>query len=277
MKLAGKTAVVTGGSMGIGEAIARRCVAEGAAVVVTSRERQRAEAACAGLGAPDRTLALACDVRRRADLEVLLAATLQRFGRVDIWVNNAGRGLLDSVVSMDMAVCRSLFDTNLFGAIDAMQVVIPQMKRQGDGVVINIASVAGHIAVPGMAAYCASKLALMAIGRAARVELLGTGVHVMTVCPGYIATDFAINAIKGEEAKRMGAAARRGISAERVAGAVLRGCLARRREVVVPWRDRLIIRLYQTLPRLVEWSMARMLRPADQVIAAAEAARKGRG
>jgi short-subunit dehydrogenase len=96
----------------------------------------------------------------------------------------------------------------------------------------------------------------------------------MTVCPGYIATDFAVNAVKGKEGMRLGAAVRRGISAERVTRAVLRGYLAHRREVVVPWRDRMIIRIYQVFPRLVEWAMARMLRPAGEVIAAAEAARR---
>ncbi len=262
MKLEQKVAVVTGGSMGIGEAIAHRFHNEGASVAIASRDLSRAEAARARLGHSDRTLAMACDVRRRGDLEALLAATLARFGRVDIWVNNAGHGLLDSVESMSLADCRSMFDTNLFGAIEAMQLVIPQMKRQGGGTVVNISSVAGHIAVPYMGAYCATKSALNAIGRVARVELAGTGVHVMTVCPGYVATDFAANAVKGANRKRISGAVRRGIPAERVASAVLRGYLARKREVVVPARDRLLIKLYQSAPRLLEAAMARMLKPA---------------
>ena len=288
MKLRGKVAVITGASMGIGEAIAKRFLAEGAAVVLTSRDAARAEAArqriCAaeqnsiGGGdqklkdAAERTLAVACDVRRRSDLESLLRRTLERFGRVDIWVNNAGHGLLDSVAQMSMDECRAMFDTNFFGAVEAMQVVIPQMQRQGSGTIANISSVAGHIAVPGMAAYCATKAALNAIGKAARVELQKTGVHVMTVCPGYIQTDFAMNAVKGADRQRISTAAR-GISVDRVAAAVLNGYLKHKREVVVPAQDRLLIKLYQTWPRLVEWSMARMLRPADQVIAEQRARR----
>jgi short-subunit dehydrogenase len=262
MKLEGKVAVVTGASMGIGEAIAALFVKEGAAVVVASRDLARAEAARQRIGHADRTLAVACDVRRRGDLEALLNSTLSRFGRVDIWINNAGHGLLDSVEQMSIAECRSMFDTNLFGAIEAMQVAIPQMKRQGAGTIVNISSVAGHIAVPYMAAYCATKAALNSIGRAARVELQRTGVHVMTVCPGYVSTSFSANAVKGTSRQRIAGAARRGIPPERVAAAVLRGVMARKREIVVPWRDRLVIKLYQNAPRVVEWMMARMLKPA---------------
>src|SRR5437667_9255342 len=116
MQLEGKVAVVTGASMGIGEAIAKLFADKGASVVLTSRDVQRAEAARRRIVHFDRTLALACDVRRRPDLEALLAATLARFGRVDLWINNAGHGLLDSVSDMKMADCRSMFDTNLFGA-----------------------------------------------------------------------------------------------------------------------------------------------------------------
>src|SRR5207237_2074256 len=101
-------------------------------------------------------------------------------------INNAGFGMQDSVAQMEMAQCRMLFDTNLFGAIECMQLVAPVMKRQGSGTIINISSIAGHIPVPFMAAYAASKHALNAIGKAARMELAGSGVHVMTVCPGYI-------------------------------------------------------------------------------------------
>lgn len=264
MKLDGKVVVVTGGSMGIGEAIAAKFASEGAAVVVASRDHGRAEAARQRIGHADHTLAVACDVQRRTDLEALLQAALSHFGRVDIWINNAGHGLLDSAEQMSLADCRSMFDTNLFGAIEAMQVVIPPMKRQGGGTIVNISSVAGHIAVPYMAAYCATKAALNSIGRAARVELGGTGVHVMTVCPGYVSTDFSANAIKGASRQRIGGAVRRGIPPQRVADAVLRGVKRRKREIVVPWRDRLVIKVYQNSPRLLEWAMGRMLRPAEQ-------------
>jgi len=167
-----------------------------------------------------------------------------------------------------------MFDTNLFGVIEAMQLVVPVMKQQGSGSIINIASTAGHVAVPYMAAYCASKHALRAIGSAARLELRGTGINVLTVCPGYISTDFSVNAVKGKERLRLGAAAKRGISADRVARATLRAYLKKKREISVPWRDHIVIKLYENCQWLVDRAMVGMLAPADQVIADAAAARK---
>jgi short-subunit dehydrogenase len=167
-----------------------------------------------------------------------------------------------------------MFDTNFFGTIDAMQLVIPVMKKQGSGTIINIASTAGHIAVPFMAAYCATKHALRAIGNATRVELRGTGVKVLTVCPGYISTDFSANAVKGAQQLRLGAAGKRRITADRVAQAVVKGYVGGRRELSVPWRDYIVIKLYENFPGIVDAAMARMLAPADRVMAEANAARK---
>jgi short-subunit dehydrogenase len=167
-----------------------------------------------------------------------------------------------------------MFDTNLFGTIDAMQLVIPVMKKQAEGTIINIASTAGHIAVPFMAAYCATKHAMRAIGNAARVELRGTGVNFLTVCPGYISTEFSVNAVKGKEQLRLGAAANRRITPGRVAKAVVRGYIGNKREISVPWRDHIVIKLYENFPGIVNAAMARMLAPADQVMAEANAARK---
>ena len=117
---------------------------------------------------------------------------------------------------------------------------------------------------------------MTAIGKAARVELLKTGIHVMTVCPGYIATDFASNAIKGSDRQRLGAAARPGTSPDQVAQAVLKGYLKRKREIVVPERDWMLIKMYQRWPAFVEKRMATMLRPADQVIAEATSHRSAK-
>ena len=274
--LNGKTVVVTGGSMGIGEAIARAFCDAGANVAVVSRDLERSEAARQRLGQDDRTLALACDVRQRAQIDAAVRATLDRFGRIDVWVNNAGHGMLDSVAAMDMDACRSMFATNVFGAVECMQAVVPVMKQQGSGAIINISSVAGHIAVPFMSAYSATKHALNAISKSARLELKDHGIQVLTVCPGYIRTDFAVNAVKGSEIRRFGERVRRGIPPERVAQAVLEGYVRGKREIVVPASDRIKIKLYQLVPRVIERAMMQMTQPmtAEQ-IAAAEARRKG--
>src|SRR5271168_1990580 len=197
MEPAGKVVVVTGASMGIGEAIARIFADHGARVVMLSRDAGRVEAARARIGHSELTLAMACDVRHREDIDRAIGLTLHHFQRIDVWVNNAGHGLLDSVAQMDMAACREMFETNLFGAVGAMQAVIPVMRQQGSGSIINISSVAGHIPIPFHAVYSATKFAMNAIGKGARIELKNSGINVLTVCPGYVRTDFSKNAIKG--------------------------------------------------------------------------------
>ena len=145
MELAGKVVVVTGASMGIGEAIAKIFAGQGARVVLLSRDSGRIEAARARVGFMERTLALSCDVHHREEIDRAIGLTMHHFQRIDVWVNNAGHGLLDSVADMQMAACRDMFETNLFGAIAAMQAVIPVMRQQGSGTIVNISSVAGHV------------------------------------------------------------------------------------------------------------------------------------
>jgi short-subunit dehydrogenase len=257
-ELSGKVVVITGASMGIGEAIAKIFADGGASVVLLSRDAERAEAARGRVGHTDRTLGLACDVRNREEIDRVLGLTLHYFKRVDIWINNAGHGILDSVANVDMAACRETFETNFFGTVEAMQAVIPVMKQQGSGTMINVSSVAGHIPIPFHAVYSATKFAMNAIGKAARIELKSSGINVMTVCPGYVRTAFGANTIKGKEQKQVRPARVRGITAERVAKAVLRGYLKHKREVVVPWTMHPMIKLYQLFPGLVEWSMVKL-------------------
>lgn len=258
MELTGKVVVVTGASMGIGEAIAKAFATQGASVVLLSRDTARAEAARARIGFLDRTVALSCDVRNSEEIDRVLALTLHHFRRVDVWINNAGHGLLDSVAQMEMHACRDLFETNFFGALSAMQAVIPVMRQQGSGTIINVSSVAGHIPLPFHAAYSASKFALNAIGKAARIELKKDNIQVLTVCPGYVRTDFGRNAVRGKEMKTVRPDSVRGVTPDRVARATLRGYMAGKREVIVPWTMHLPIKLYQLLPSVVEWAMGRM-------------------
>jgi len=125
--LSSKVVVVTGASMGIGEAIAKIFADRGSRVVLLSRDAGRAEAARGRIGHTDRTLALSCDVRNREEIDRVLSLSLHHFRRIDLWVNNAGHGLQDSVAHMDMAACRDMFDANFFGTVFGMQAVIPVM------------------------------------------------------------------------------------------------------------------------------------------------------
>ena len=258
MQLADKVVVITGASMGIGEALAKLFADEGASVVMLSRDSARAEVARARIGHPDRTIALSCDVRNSEEIDRVLALTLHHFKGVDIWINNAGHGLMDSVAEVDLQACRELFETNFFGSLSAMQAIIPVMRQQGGGTIINISSVAGHIPLPFHATYSATKFALNAIGKAANVELQKDSIRVLTVCPGFVRTAFSENAVRGSQVKRVRPDSVRGITGERVARATLRGYLNKKREVIVPWTMHFPVKLYQLFPAVVEWGMKRM-------------------
>jgi short-subunit dehydrogenase len=258
MEMEGKVVVVTGASMGIGEEIAKIFAAQGASVVLLSRDASRAEAARHRVGHTDRTLALACDVRYREEIDRALGLTLHHFDRVDVWVNNAGVGIRDSVADVEMSACRELFETNFFGMIHGMQAVIPLMKERGGGAIINISSLAGHIPVAFMAPYSASKFAMNALGKGARMELQRDNINVLTVCPGPVRTDFGEHVVANRRGNVRPQSVQ-GITAARVARATYDGYCKRKREVIVPWTMIPVIKLYQMFPGLVEWGMARAM------------------
>ncbi|HKT49574.1 MAG TPA: SDR family NAD(P)-dependent oxidoreductase [Candidatus Angelobacter sp.] len=275
MKLQGKVAVITGASMGIGEAIAKLFLQEGAKLVLCARDLARTQAAAQRIGGTsENTLSVICDVSKRDQVDALMQAALKKFGRIDILVNNAGFGLNDSVEKMKIADLRAMFDTNLFGTIECIQAAVPIMRQQGGGDIINVSSVSGHISTPYMGGYAATKHAMNAIGKAARLELLRHNINVVTVCPGYIATEFSKNMIKGSQPQRVGGSTKWAVGPEVVAKDTLNALLKRKRQVVTPGFYWIFIKLYENAPWLVERSIKRGLKPTSQVLAEA-AAKKG--
>lgn len=264
MRLEGKVVVITGASMGIGEALAKAFASEGATVVLCSRDVTRAEAARARIGHEAKTEAIALDVTSRAEIDSAVLRVLSKYPRIDVWVNNAGLGMYDAIELLDVNSARKLFDTNYFGALECMQAVIPVMRKQGSGTIINISSIAGHIGAPYSGAYCATKHALNAISNAARVELKGTGVHILTVCPGMIATEFSANVLKGKDPRRIAGAAKIGVSAQEVADATLDAYLRGKREIFVPAKDKVAVWLYRLMPEYIEKKIVERLKPVPQ-------------
>jgi len=162
---------------------------------------------------------------------------------------------------MEMSACRELFETNFFATITCLQAVVPAMRQSGGGDIINISSVAGHIPVPFMAIYSASKFAVNALGKGARLELKRDNINVLTVCPGYVRTDFGKHVVADRQFNVRPQSVQ-GITVERVARAAYRGYRKRKREVVVPWTMIPAKKLYQLFPGVVEWAMARAMRNA---------------
>jgi short-subunit dehydrogenase len=142
-----------------------------------------------------------------------------------------------------------------------MQAVFPVMKQQNSVTIINISSVAGHLPLPYSAGYSGTKFALNAMGKAARAELRKRNINVLTVCPGYVRTDFSANAVRGGELKRVRPSNVRGITAERVARATIAGYRKQKREVIVPRTMHPVIKLYQLFPGIVERAILRLAKP----------------
>ncbi|HEY0564871.1 MAG TPA: SDR family NAD(P)-dependent oxidoreductase [Terriglobales bacterium] len=260
MDLRDKVVVITGASMGIGEALARAFVQAGSIVVMTSRDLARVEAARQRVGMQS-TLALACDVRSRTDLQRTADEVAARYGHLDVWVNNAGFGLLDSIEKASVEATRDLFATNLIAPIEAIQVVSAIMRKQRSGTIVNISSVAGHVALPYMGVYSASKHALNVVSKAARAELHGSGIHILNVAPGFVSTDFGKNAVKGADVRRPDSSFRRGITAERLARATVKAVERDKREIVVPWTNWAFVYLYRLAPGLVDVLVSRAMKP----------------
>ena len=184
MDLSGKVAFVTGASRGIGAAVARALSGEGVAVGLASRSGD-------DLGLPD-ALGLACDVSDREAVERAVAATVERFGRLDVCVANAGVGSYHSLVDTPVEHIEEMIDVNLKGTIYAIRASIPHLMAAGGGDVVTVASEAGRRGLPGEAVYCASKFGQVGLTRALDHELREHGVRCTSVCPGGVATDFAL-------------------------------------------------------------------------------------
>jgi len=184
MRLDGKVAFVTGASRGIGAAVARALSDEGVAVGLASRSGD-------DLGLPN-AIGLRCDVRDNAQVEHAVAQTVERFGRLDICVANAGVGSYHTLVDTPFDHLEEMIDVNLKGTIYAARAAIPHLVASGEGDLVTVASEAGRRGLPGEAVYCASKFGQVGLTRALDHELREHGVRCTNVCPGGVATDFAL-------------------------------------------------------------------------------------
>jgi 3-oxoacyl-[acyl-carrier protein] reductase len=192
MSLTGKVAVVTGGSRGIGLAIAGAFAAEGIKVVMTGRTAQTLASAKAHLAATGAEVETChADVRLADDMVRVMATAVQQFGGLDILVNNAGVGYFVEVVDMPAEQWAEIIDTNLTGVFNACHAAIPHLRQRGGGYIFNISSLAGKNSFAGAAAYCASKAGLNAFSEALMQEVRYDNIRVSYVMPGSVATGFS--------------------------------------------------------------------------------------
>ena len=200
IELRGRVVLITGGSRGLGLALARRCADEGARLAICARDRgelERASVELTGRGAE--VLTIVCDVADRAQVERMVEQTTARFGRVDVLINNAGViqvGPFDLQTPADYEESLSVM---FWGVLHASMAVLPQMRARGDGRIVNITSIGGKIAVPHLLPYNCAKFAAVGFSESLRAEVARDGVMVVTVVPGLMRTGSHVNAFfKGQ-------------------------------------------------------------------------------
>lgn len=196
MTLEGKVAVVTGASRGIGAAVSHALARAGASLGLASRSGD-------DLGI-EAAVARPCDVRRQADLDALVSATVERFGSLDILVANAGVGAYGPFLDLDPEHAEEMIDINVKGTIQAVRAALPHLLESGEADIVTLASEAGRRGLPYEAVYCASKFAQVGFTRALDHELRERGVRCTNVCPGGVATDFAMGRGRTPEMPELG-------------------------------------------------------------------------
>jgi NAD(P)-dependent dehydrogenase (short-subunit alcohol dehydrogenase family) len=184
-----RTWLITGCSSGFGREVARAALAAGDTVVATARSPEKL-AGLAPAGAEDRLDAVALDVTDGAAIAAAVADALARHGRIDVLVNNAGHGAVGAVEETTEAELRSTMETMFFGAATLTRAVLPVMREQGGGVVVQISSMGGQVSLPGFGSYCAAKFALEALSEALAAEVAPFGIRVVIVEPGAFRTGF---------------------------------------------------------------------------------------
>ncbi|PYC20403.1 short chain dehydrogenase [Aquipseudomonas alcaligenes] len=250
-----KVVLITGGCAGIGRALAMRFAQAGARLVILDLQRDALDSLVQHLNDHHNceALGLVCDVADAQAVQRAVAQALERFGGIDVLVNNAGITHRSTFAETEMAVFQRIMAVNYFGAVHCTKAALPSLiARRGQVVVLS--SLSGFAPLLYRSAYNASKHALHGLFETLRAELKGSGVNVMLVCPGFTATDLRKNALVGDGSvsQQPPLAIGKVASAQDVAEAIYRGALRRRRLLVlsnVNWRARLLARFF---PRLFE-------------------------
>jgi short-subunit dehydrogenase len=245
-----KVAVVTGASSGIGKETALALGRAGARVVLVARRGEVLRQVVAD-NPQLRLLPIVADVTRPEAAAGIVETTLREFGRIDILVNNAGLGMRALVAEVKYEDAQRVMELNFFAVLRCTQAVLPVMRRQHSGQVVNMISILGAIAAPHYAVYSASKFAVRAFSDTLRLEVRRDGIDVISILPGSTDTPFFASQIGGPER----GTSMRDLSPACVAETVLLACRRRRREVTLPLVCRVGHWVKRLSPRFVDWSM----------------------
>ena len=257
MEVKGKIVIVTGASSGIGEATAREFAKEGAKVVLAARRVDRLESLAkeiAGMGTGAEALVVQADLSKLEDIQSLITKTLEKYGRIDVLVNNAGFGRLDWLENLDpVKDIQSQFDVNVLGVIQTTRQALPIMIKQRSGHIINMCSMAGLVATPTYTVYAACKHAVHGFSEALRREVKPWNIDVSMIYPGGVTTEFAAHA--GIKRKTNATTPRfMLLTAEQVGQTVVKLVRSPRAMLIIPWLWSFTVWMNRNLNGLVDYT-----------------------
>lgn len=248
-----KVVIITGASSGIGKACAETFAQKGADMVLAARSTEKLSLIENDLKKDVNILTVKTDVSKKDDCQMLIEKTLEKFGKIDVLINNAGISMRSLFVDTDLSVLKKLMDVNFWGTVYCSKFAMPHLLKT-KGTLVGVSSIAGFQGLPGRAGYSASKFAMHGFLDAVRIENLKSGVHVLLVCPGYTASNIRNTALTGDgsvqrenprnEAKMM--------SAEEVALNIYHGVVKRKRTIILTGQGKLAVMLRKFIPGIMD-------------------------
>lgn len=251
MRWQDKVVLITGASQGIGASLAKLFGDRGAKLSLIALPDEGFQDSGEAL-----SLTVAGDITDAGTRRTAVQKTIEKYGRIDVLINNAGVGQYGYPSEVDTEISKRIFDVNVFSALALTQLVIPHMRKAGSGAIVNIGSVGGKVSLPWAVMYCATKWALHCVDDSLWRELRGSGIKVMKVCPGIVATKFREHVLAGkapgpvEEIRRV-------VKPEEVAAAVVDGLERNKRTVFVPKVGRIFTALDFFAPSVMDWYLRR--------------------
>jgi len=255
MTFSDKVIVITGASSGIGKSLANEFAKRGANLVLGARHFVNLCAITQKLEQeyPVKAVAVQCDVTIEEDCKVLINQAMVTFGKVDVLVNNAGISMRALFKDADLKVLKSVIDVNFWGAVYCTKHAMPELLKT-QGVIVGVSSIAGYKGLPGRTGYSASKFAMNGFLDALRVENLKTGVHVLTACPGFTASNIRNTALdkEGNEQRESTLNEEKMMSSDAVAKRIVNGVEKRKRTLIMTGEGKLTVLIGKFFPKLLD-------------------------
>lgn len=250
-----KTVIITGASSGIGRACAIDFASKGANVVLAARQHSLLTELGAELehNYQVKTLSVNCDVSKEEDCKSLIEQTIDKFGGIDILINNAGISMRALFKDLDLSVLKTLMDVNFWGTVYCSKYALPSLLAS-KGSLVGISSIAGYRGLPGRTGYSASKFAMNGFMESLRVENLKTDLHVMVACPGFTASNIRNTALntKGTQQGETSMDESKMMSAEEVAKRISKGILTKKRTLIMTRQGKLAVIMNKIFPAWVD-------------------------